>query len=114
MLILIAVVLGIYGGYSFWMGVATETWTYVLFGAISIIDCMGLIMKKQWAKYVLYFIAAGISGSLIYVNYYQFSIGAIKYPSNQEYFIALLPAIFILVICVGSSIVVHRKFGKET
>ncbi len=106
---LIGIIFTLYGLYSLWAGVSLNNLFYIAFGVFPLIGDIGLSLKKQWSKFIIYLVSIGISTTLIYTVYYQYKIGAAHYESFLKTFISLLPAGCIILFCIGSSIAVHQK-----
>ncbi len=89
----------------------------VLPGIIAIIPltgAAGLFLKKSWSRYFVHlFTIATVPWWTIYTIWFIWNKGWPYYPTVLQSIIGLLPGLFLCILCIGSSWVVHKYFKKK-
>src|SRR5713101_3307939 len=105
----LAAVLVAYGSCTLWL---VKVYSSVWFLAWSIpcfVGAAGLILRRSWAKYMFYAIAACTAGGwAIYVAW--LAMVGWPYRDAQSALISLVPGLLLVVLCVSASVHVHKYF----
>ncbi len=100
-----------YGAVVVWMDFAI---TGIVLGGAFVAVGIAVVLGKRWSRFLVYALALYVSGSWIYLVWFQYSSGRVPYESAMHHFLGLLPGLLLLAACAGFSYVVHNRLGKNT
>ena len=108
---LAAVPLALWGAWALWASLDGRHWALGVLGGAALIAAGGLLLLKVWAKYLTYFIAAGLSLSWTYAVGRMIFYGW-PYDNWLATLTSLVPGACLLAICAGGSYVVNKQYRR--
>jgi len=107
----VAITLLAYGSYNIWLIVVSSNnwfsiWVIACFAAAS-----GLILSKSWSQYLVYILSIATAGGWLYVVIYM-AIDDWPYSGAKDTFIALLPGILLVSVCIVFCALVFNFFKR--
>jgi hypothetical protein len=108
----LAAVLAAYGSYTMWLVTVYDSFWFLAWSIPSFVGAAGLIMRRSWAKYVVYVMAACTAGGwATYVGW--LAVSGWPYRNAQSTVISLVPGLLLVALCVSSSVYVHKYFKSH-
>jgi hypothetical protein len=108
---LIGLVLAVYGVWTVKYSVSGGSILPGIIAVVPFVGAVGLFLKKSWSRYFVYlFTVATVPWWTVSTVWFIWRTGWPYYPTTAESLLGLLPGVFLSLICVGSSWIVHRHF----
>ena len=105
----LATVLVAYGLYTLWLVKLYNSVWFLAWSIPCFVAAAGLMLRRSWAKYVFYVIAACTAGGwTIYVVW--LALAGWPYRDAQSTVISLVPGLLLVALCVSASVYVHKYF----
>ena len=113
MIYLIGILYILYGFYIILISIKTSYFLSCIWALVSITGGVALLLKQGWAKYVVYLFSTVLIFAIFIMLYDEYKDGVLKFEGGIQDVISILPSFFIVIFCLGSSIVVHKKMKNK-
>jgi hypothetical protein len=96
-------------GYLGWWSISHAAWLWLVPSVFAFLGAIGLFLHKRWGSYIWHAIALIVSVWWLQ-SIVRFLFSGWPEASWLNIGISLTPGLFLLVVCVGGSIVVVKHF----
>jgi hypothetical protein len=103
-----ALIIGGYGGWVLWQGVAADAWQSVLFGAAALVAGIAMLARQPWSRFLVYAVVA-----FFVVSYAYMIVGAVQAGAWAEYdglrmFLSLVPGLAMVAVALICAFIAGR------
>jgi hypothetical protein len=100
----------VYGGYSAWAAFSQSQPIFLVTAILGLIAAVGLGLRKNWSKYLVYLLALVLAATWIYATWRAVESGALANLSALKVVLSLLPGCLFLAVLVACSLAVRGFF----
>ncbi len=109
---LIALIIFAYGSFNIYLSNTYEEPLYLLWTSFCYIAVIGLLLKKQWSKYLVHLLAFVTIAGWLYFTYYMYSNDWPYYEQSDIYRLFLI-GFGLIVTSLLCSIYSHKYFNEQ-
>lgn len=87
-----------------------HTWFWCFAGFVSLVAAVGILLRWNWAKFLVYFLSSGIVIIWLYGLVLSLRAGTFPYETLELTVLGLVPGFVLLAATIWSADIVRRSF----
>lgn len=98
------------GCYEVKAGLQSQVWYWSGAGIALLAAAVGVLWRRNWAKWVLYVLSGAIVVSWVYALAWSLRSGKYPYPTLEETLLGLIPGFVLIAATIWSVDTIRRSF----